>query len=136
VSTRRFAGGYAALQAYRPRWHIENDGYRELEEGFGLEDQRWGRDAAAAHCRATLTILAFNTTQVYRGRGGQRLAKPGIRRLRRESQPGLGRSPVVIFMDDCYGVMAVEELLSVVGFPTRQGLLPALKGCHQPRDPI
>jgi hypothetical protein len=136
VSTRRFANGYAALQAYRPRWHIENDGYRELKEGFGLEEQRWGRDAAAAHCRTTLTILAFNTTQVYRGRGGERLAKLGIRRLRRESQRELGRSPVVIFMDDCYGVMAVEELLSVVGFPARQGLLPALKGCHQPRDPI
>ena len=59
-----------------------------------------------------------------------------IRRLRRESQRELGRSPVVIFMDDCCGVMSVEELLSVVGFPARQGLLPALKGGHQPRDPI
>jgi hypothetical protein len=42
----------------------------------------------------------------------------------------------VIFMDDCRGVMALEELLSVVGFPARQGLLPALRGGHQPRDPI
>jgi hypothetical protein len=25
---------------YRPRWHIENDGYRELKEGWGLEEQR------------------------------------------------------------------------------------------------
>ena len=135
VSTRRFANGYAALQAYRPRWHIENDGYRELKEGFGLEEQRWGRDAAAAHARTTLTILAFNTVQVYRSRGGERLAKQGIRRLRREAQAELGRSPVVIFMDDCYGVMAVEELLSVVGYPARQGLLPDLKGRHQPREP-
>jgi hypothetical protein len=126
VSTRRFADGYAALQAFRPRWHIENDGYRELKEGFGLEARRWGRDAAAAHCRVALTILAFNTTQVYRCSGGQRRAKLGIRRLRRQVQAELGRSPVVLFMDDCYGVMAVEELLSVVGFPARQGLLPAL----------
>src|SRR4051794_6087288 len=36
VSTRRFADGFTALQAYRPRWHIENDNYRELKEGFGL----------------------------------------------------------------------------------------------------
>src|SRR3954466_10177038 len=111
VSTRHFADGYAALQAFRPRWHIENDGYRELKEGFGLEEQRWGRDTAAAHARTTLTILAFNTTQVYRGRGGKRLARLGIRRLRRQSQPELGRSPVVIFMDHCCGVMSVEELL-------------------------
>lgn len=135
VSTRRFADGYAALQAYRPRWHIENDGYRELKEGFGLEAQRWGRDAAAAHCRTTLTILAFNTAQVYRGRGGDRLAKLGIRRLRRQTQAELGRSPVVIFMDDCYGVLAVEELLAVVGFPARQGLLPALSEANRPHGP-
>jgi len=135
VSTRRFADGFAALQAFRPRWHIENDGYRELKEGFGLEEQRWGRDAAAAHCRTTLTILAFNTAQVYRGRGGKRLAKLGIRRLRREAHRELGRSPVVIFMDDCYGVMAVEELLAVVGFPARRGLLPALQGSNGPRGP-
>ena len=45
------ADGFAALQAFRPRWHIENDGYRELKEGWGLEEQRWGRDAAAAHGR-------------------------------------------------------------------------------------
>jgi hypothetical protein len=124
VSTRRFADGYAALQAYRPRWHIENDGYRELKEGFGLEEQRWGRDAAAAHGRTTLTILAFNTSQVYRMRGGQRLAKLGIRRLRRRSQPELGPSPVVIFLDDCYAVLSLEELLAAVGLAARQGLLP------------
>jgi hypothetical protein len=136
VSTRRFANGYAALQAFRPRWHIENDGYRELKEGFGLEEQRWGRDAAAAHGRTTLTILAFNTTQVYRTRGGERLAKLGIRRLRRQSQPELGPSPVVLFLDDCYAVLAVEELLAAVGLATRQGLLPQLNEAHRPLGPL
>lgn len=136
VSTRRFANGYAALQAYRPRWHIENDGYRELKEGFGLEEQRWGRDAAAARGRITLTILAFNTTQVYRTRGGQRLAKQGIRRLRRRSQPELGHAPVVIFLGGCYAVLAVEELLAVLGRPVRQGLLPQLNEAHRPLGPL
>jgi hypothetical protein len=101
VRTRRFAHGYAALQAFRLRWHIANDGYRELKVGFGPEQQRRGRDAAAAHGRTTLTLLAFHTAQVYRGRGGPRLAQLGIRRLRRQTQPDLGRSPVVIFLDDC-----------------------------------
>lgn len=136
VSTRRFANGYAALQAFRPRWHIENDGYRELKEGFGLEAQRWGRDAAAAHGRTALTILAFNTTQVYRTRGGERLAKLGIRRLRRQSQPELGHSPVMIFLKDCYAVLAVEELLTVVGLPVQQGLLPQLGAARRPLGPL
>ena len=35
VSTRRWQHGFAALQAYRPRWHIEDDIYRELEGGLG-----------------------------------------------------------------------------------------------------
>src|SRR6266699_1677708 len=34
--------------AFRPRWHIEDDTYRELKEGSWLEQQRWGRDVAAA----------------------------------------------------------------------------------------
>jgi hypothetical protein len=136
VSTRRFADGSAALQAFRPRWHIENDADRELKEGFGMEEQRWGRDAAAAHGRTALTILAFNTAQVYRTRGGQRLAKLGIRRLRRRSQPELGPSPVVIFLDDCYAVLAVEELLAAVGLAVRQGLLPQLDGAQRPPGPL
>lgn len=60
------------------------DHYRELKEGWGLEEQRWGRDAEAARGRVTLTCLAFNTAQVYRLSAGQRLATKGIRRLRRE----------------------------------------------------
>ena len=40
VSTRRFSDGFAALQAFRPRWHIEDDTYRELKEGSWLEKQR------------------------------------------------------------------------------------------------
>jgi hypothetical protein len=48
VSTRRWRDGFTALQAYRPRWHIEDDTYRELKEGWGLEKQHWGRDLAAS----------------------------------------------------------------------------------------
>src|SRR5947209_1084367 len=81
MSTRRFADGFAALQAFRPRWHIE-DAYRELKEGWGLEQQRWGRDFAAVLGRTTLTCLAFNTAQVYRSQAGERLAAMAIRRLR------------------------------------------------------
>ena len=106
-----------------------------MKEGVGREQQRWGRETSAAHCSTTLTLLAFNTAQIYRCRGGQRLAKLGIRRLRRETQTTLGGSPVVLFMDDCYGVMAVEELLNVVGFPARQGLLPALHIPNRPHGP-
>jgi hypothetical protein len=124
VSTRAWANGFVALQAYRPRWHIENDGYRELKEGWGLEEQRWGRDVAAALGRLTLTCLAFNTAQVYRSRAGERLAQRGIRRLR-QRRPELGAAPVVVYIDHCYAVLALEELLALVGAPVRKSLRPA-----------
>ncbi len=124
VGTRDWPNGYAALQAYRPRWHVEDDAYRELKEGWGLEKQRWGRDGAGAQGRTTLTCLAFNTAQVYRSRGGDRVAKMAIRRLRRERSSELGAAPAVIYIGDCYAVLALEELLSVLGTPVHESLLP------------
>jgi hypothetical protein len=127
VSTRRWRDGFAALQAYRPRWHIEDDTYRELKEGWGLEKQHWGRDLAAAVGRTTLTCLAFNTAQVYRLRAGERLAAMAIRRLRRRRQRELGPAPAVIYLAGCYGVFALEELLSLLGTPARESLLPDVR---------
>ena len=123
------ADGFAALLAYRPRWHVEDDSYRELKEGWGLEEQRWGRDEAATRGRVTLTCLAFNTAQVYRSQAGQRLARKGIRRLRREYQRELGAAPVVVYMSGCYAALAVEELLAALGRPVRESLLP-FGGCR------
>lgn len=128
VSTRAWSDGFAAYQAYRPRWHVENDNYRELKEGWGIEAQRWGRDAAAARGRVTLTCLAFNTAQVYRGRAGERVARLGIRRLRRLHRPELGAAPAVIYIAGCYAVLPLEELLAILGAPVRDSLLPAISG--------
>jgi hypothetical protein len=127
VSTRQWTDGFAALQAFRPRWHIEDDAYRELKAGWGLEKQRWGRDLAAAVGRTTLTCLAFNTAQVYRLRAGERLASVGIRRLRRHRQRELGAAPAVIYVAGCYGVFSLEEVLRLLGTAPRESLLPTLR---------
>jgi hypothetical protein len=135
VSTRRFADGFAALQAFRPRWHSEDDTYRELKEGSWLEKQRWGRDVAAALGRTTLTCLAFNTAQVYRLQAGERLASMAIRRLRRHRQRELGSAPAVLYVAGCYGVFSLEELLDVLGAAPRESLLPALAKPSSPDSP-
>jgi hypothetical protein len=113
--------------AYRPRWHIEDDTYRELKEGWGLEKQHWGRVLAAARGRVTLTCLALNTAQVYRLQEGQQLAAVAIRRLRRRRERALGNAPAVIYLAGCYGVFAVEELLGLLGAPARESLLPHVR---------
>ncbi|HUS14647.1 MAG TPA: hypothetical protein VM536_06465 [Chloroflexia bacterium] len=135
VSTRPWADGRAALHAYRPRWHIENDGYRELKEGWGLEEQHWGRDEAALRGRLALTCLAFNTAQVYRSRAGARLATVAIRRLRQQHRAALGAAPAVLYVDGCYAVLALEDLLAALGSPVRESLLPASDQAAEPRPP-
>ena len=124
VSTRDWPDGFVAYQRYRPRWHVENDHYRELKEGWGLEEQRWGRDVEAARARVTLTCLAFNTAQVYRSAAGEKLARQGIRRLRRHYRRELGAAPAVIYVSGCYAVLAFEEVLAALGVPVRESLLP------------
>jgi len=123
------------LQAFRPRWHIEDDTYRELKEGWGLEKQRWGRDLAVALGRTTLTCLAFNTAQVYRLQAGERLAGMTIRRLRRLRQRELGSAPAVLYVAGCYGVFSLEEVLALIGAAPRESLLPTLAKPSSPDSP-
>jgi hypothetical protein len=125
VSTRDWAQPWAAFQAYRGRRAIEDDAFRELKEGWGLERQPWGRQGATIRGRVTLTLLAYNTAQLYRTRGGQRLADKGIRRLRRLHRHELGAAPVVLYLDGRYGVFALEEVLAFLGAPVRESLRPA-----------
>src|SRR5439155_6835268 len=135
VSTRRWQHGFAALQTYRPRWHIEDDTYRELKEVWGLEKQHWGRDLAAALGRVTLTCLAFTSSHVYRLQAGEQLAAVAIRRLRRRRERELGNAPAVIYLAGCYGVFALKELLSLLGAPARESLLPDLQKSSSPDVP-
>jgi len=124
VSTRSWPTGIAAFTAYRARWHIENDAYRELKEGWHLESQRWGRDSATQHGRITLICLAFNTAQVYLSRAGERIAANGIRRLRQTYRSELGAAPVVIYWESSYAILPVEQLLLILNNSPRRSLLP------------
>jgi hypothetical protein len=135
VSTRRWSSGAAAFQAFRPRWHMENDTYRERKEGWLLEAQRWGRDVDVQRGRVTLTCLAFNTAQVYLSRSGGRLAARGTRRLRRQCRPQLGAAPEVIYIGPAYAILSVEELLALVGRPVSQSL-PLLRSTQPGRPKL
>jgi hypothetical protein len=132
VSTRDWGQPRAAFLAYRDRWAIEDDTFRELKEGWGLERAPWGTRSNTVHGRVTLTLLAFNTAQLYRTQGGKRLADKGIRRLRQLCQRDLGAAPVVLYLDGTYGVFALEEVLALLGAPVHQSLRPNLRPPARP----
>ena len=58
-----------------------------------------------------------------------------IRRLRRRRERALGNAPAVIYLAGCYGVFALEELLSLLGAPARESLLPAVHKTSSPDAP-
>ncbi len=124
VSTRVWDDPSHAFQAFRPRWVIEDDTFRELKEGWGLERYPWSERGTIVRARVTLTLLAFNTAQVYRTTAGGHLADKGIRRLRLLHRPELGVAPAVIYLQEMYGVFALEELLTILGMPPKESLLP------------
>jgi len=66
---------------------------------------------------------------------GERLAALAIRRLRRLRQRELGSAPAVLSVAGCSGVFALEELLSLLGSPARQSLLPDLQSSSSPDAP-
>lgn len=134
VSTRAWRTPAVAFQAFRGRWRIEDDTFRELKEGWGLERAPWGTPGAAVRGRVTLTVLAFNTAQVYRAKAGVPLADKGIRRLRHQHRREWGAAPVVVYLDGCYAILALEDLLAYLGTPVRVSLLPDLTRHRPPLD--
>jgi hypothetical protein len=134
VSTRAWGQPQAAFLAYRDRWAVEDDTFRELKEGWGLERAQWGTRSNTVHGRVTLTLLAFNTAQLYRTQGGKQLADKGIRRLRQLHRRDLGAAPVVLYLDGCYGVFALEDVLALLGAPVQQSLRPNLRPARPPTD--
>jgi hypothetical protein len=124
VSTCVWDDPTRAFQAFRPRRVIEDATFRELKEGWGLERHPWSESGTIVRARVTLTLLAFNTAQVYRTTAGEHLADKGIRRLRLLHRPALGVAPAVIYLHDMYGVFALEELLTILGAPPKESLLP------------
>jgi len=92
------------------------------------------RAGAAALGRTTLTCLAFHPAQVYRLQAGERLAAVAMRR-RRLHQRELGTAPALISVAGCSGVFALEALLSLLGVPARESLLPALSTTSSPDAP-
>lgn len=132
VSTRPWESGVVGYRAFRRRWHIENDGYRELKEGWGLEAQRWGRDPLVQSGRITFTCLAFNTAQLYLSQAGKNVAAKGIRRLRRLFRRELGATPTVIYIEDRFAIFPLEKLLRILGVPTRRSLMPRLHAAKPP----
>ena len=134
VSTAPFPTAWQAYTFWRNRWRVENSGFRELKEGWHLEEALWTfHNPVVAAARVAFTLIAFNVAQVARTRPGQRLQARGIRRLRRELNRRFGSVPVIVFAAGAFAVLHIEELVSLLG-----GAPPkfAFRGPSAPAPPL
>jgi hypothetical protein len=118
ASTAPFATGWQAYTFWRQRWTIENNGFRELKEGWHLEKAPWSyNDEMVVLARVTFTLLAFNVAQLAKTKRGEKLTQTGIRRLRRRLRREVGIAPVIVFAAGAYGIFDIEEVMVALGKP-------------------
>lgn len=123
VSTAPFATGWRAYSFWRRRWCIENQGFRELKEGWHLERGPWSyTHDTVVLARLTFTLLAYNVAQIAKTKKGQTLTQHGIRRLRRHLRQQIGSAPVIVFANGAYGIFDIEEIMAFLDRPPLHSL--------------
>jgi hypothetical protein len=123
VATHPFPSAWAGYRLWRKRWHIENNGFRELKEGWHLELAAWSRtNTTVIAARVTFTLIAFNVAQLAKTAQGRKLTHRGIRRLRRDLPTHYGPAPVVVFTYDAFAVFHIEEVMAIVGLAPKHSL--------------
>lgn len=118
VSTAPFNTAWQAYTYWRNRWTIENSGFRELKEGWHLEEALWTfHNPVVAAARLAFTLIAYNVAQIAKSKVAERLKVRGIRKLRQElnHQLGVRSSPIIVFAAGAYAVLHLEELVILLG---------------------
>jgi hypothetical protein len=118
VATAPFNTAWQGYTFWRNRWTMENSGFRELKEGWHLEDARWTfHNTVVAAARLTFTLLAYNVAQIAKSKVAERLKARGIRKLRQElnRQFGFRSSPVIVFAAGAFTILPLEELVILLG---------------------
>jgi hypothetical protein len=125
VSVRPLPSRKEAFQQWRQRWHVENRGFRELNQGGWLETQTWGRSEAAVQTSIALKLGAHNCYCLMRTELGQQWAVKGLRSL----QHYLYGAPAVamVVVGDEYTLLSAEELVTLLGVQVQSLLDPSLR---------
>jgi len=106
------------IEQYDLRSEIENQGFRELKQGYHLlkYPQKTG---AAVGAHAVLTLIIYSLVNAYKSEQGQRLAHLGIRRWRRK-QMGQSIHKMIVYYEGIYGIIDVEELFYLMDMTPKE----------------
>lgn len=106
------------LEQYYLRSEIENQGFRELKQGYHLLKYPQ-KTCSAIRAHAVLTLITYSLVNAYKSQRGQRLAHLGIRRWRGK-QMGQSIHKMIVYYEDIYGIVDVEELFYLMDMTPKE----------------
>lgn len=105
------------IDEYGYRSDIENQGFRELKQGWMIEKFPTKQyKGVIAHI--FLTLLTYNAAAAFRTERGKQLLNTGIRSLREH----LCVYKVLVTAGKYYGIFDLEDLMAALGFPPKETL--------------
>ena len=102
------------VDVYDLRSLIENTAFRELKQGWSLENYP-KKTAEAVRGHVFLTLVTFTLANAFRTQQGQALAHYGVRRQRAEENI----ATVIVFAGDYYALFDIEEVFVLLGIVPR-----------------
>jgi len=106
------------IEQYDLRSEIENQGFRELKQGYHLLKYPQ-KTVSAVRAHAVLTLIIYSLVNAYKSEQGQRLAHLGIRRWRRK-QMGQSIHKMIVYYEGIYGIVDVEELFYLMDMTPKE----------------
>jgi len=106
------------IEQYDLRSEIENQGFRELKQGYHLLKYPQ-KTEAAVRAHAVLTVIIYSMVNAYKSKQGQRFAHLGIRRWRGK-QMGESIHKMIVYYEGIYGIVDVEELFYLIDMTPKE----------------
>ena len=106
------------IEQYDLRSEIENQGFRELKQGYHLLKYPQ-KTETAVRAHAVLTLIIYSLVNAYKSEQGQRLAHLGIRRWRGK-QMGQSIHKMIVYYEGIYGIVDVEELFYLMDMTPKE----------------
>jgi hypothetical protein len=102
------------LDKYDLRSLIENQGFRELKQGWFI-NKFPVKNEQGVRAHAILTLLMYAINAAYQSEQGQEAARKGIRRMRMEDFHSIHK--IVVYSGPYFGIFDIEEYTVIIRSP-------------------
>ncbi|MCD6221131.1 transposase [bacterium] len=123
VLLKKFSSSFTPLDAvkiYKKRHHIENEGFRELKDGYKI-NRFPSRKFSGVYFHIIFTLLIYNFINCFKTEKGNELAGIGLVRLDDKSWYG-----VVIYAYPHFGIFEIKEIAEWFGYKGKGQSAPFL----------